>query len=67
MAIDLFDRYLDTQFGLTKDVLQRVGVTCLFTAAKIEVCIQVQHLTNNAFATLSCHVLLFSINSCFIS
>ena len=40
LALDLYDRYMESQIDISKDVLQRIGVTCLFAAAKIEVCIQ---------------------------
>jgi cyclin E len=39
LAIDLVDRYLSKEMHIGKQDLQLIGVTCLFTAAKIEVCL----------------------------
>lgn len=38
LAVDLYDRFLDSQYSIPKESLQKIGVTCLFAAAKIEVC-----------------------------
>ncbi|KAG7218705.1 hypothetical protein INR49_019768 [Caranx melampygus] len=36
LAQDYFDRFMLTQSGLEKSVLQLIGITCLFIAAKVE-------------------------------
>lgn len=36
LALDLYDRYMESQIGISKDTLQKIGITCLFAAAKIE-------------------------------
>ncbi len=38
LAIDLFDRFMDMRTNVKKEQLQLLGVSCLFIAAKIEVC-----------------------------
>lgn len=38
LAVDLYDRFLDSQYSIPKESLQKIGITCLFAAAKIEVC-----------------------------
>ena len=37
LAIDMHDRFLDTQKCIQKEHLQAIGITCLFIASKIEV------------------------------
>lgn len=37
LAQDYFDRFMWTQSGVDKSVLQLIGITCLFIAAKMEV------------------------------
>ncbi|KAL5466702.1 hypothetical protein EMCRGX_G030850 [Ephydatia muelleri] len=36
LAMDMCDRFMDTQTNLQKEQLQLIGVTCLFIASKIE-------------------------------
>ena len=36
LAVDMYDRFMDTQINVQKEQLQLVGVTCLFMASKIE-------------------------------
>lgn len=38
LAVNLYDRFLDSQCSIPKEALQKIGITCLFAAAKIEVC-----------------------------
>ena len=37
LAMDMYDRFMETQHGVSKEQLQLIGVTCLFIASKIEV------------------------------
>ena len=37
LALDMYDRFMDSQINIQKEQLQLVGVTCLFIASKIEV------------------------------
>lgn len=37
LAQDYFDRFLATQRNVFKSMLQLIGITCLFIAAKVEV------------------------------
>ena len=37
LAVDIFDRFMNTRTHVKKDQLQLLGVSCLFIAAKIEV------------------------------
>lgn len=36
LALDMYDRFMDSQINIQKEQLQLVGVTCLFIASKIE-------------------------------
>lgn len=37
LAMNMFDRFMDTRTNVRKEQLQLLGVTCLFIASKIEV------------------------------
>ena len=37
LAMNIYDRYMDTSFNIQKEQLQLIGITCLFIASKIEV------------------------------
>lgn len=37
LAQDYFDRFMATQKNVLKSMLQLIGITCLFIAAKVEV------------------------------
>lgn len=39
LAMDMCDRFMDTQTNVQKEQLQLIGVTCLFISSKIEVCV----------------------------
>ena len=36
MAMNIYDRYMDTSFNIEKEQLQLIGTTCLLIASKIE-------------------------------
>ena len=38
LAIDMYERFMAAHTGIHKEHLQKIGVTCLFAAAKLEVC-----------------------------
>ena len=37
LAIDMYERFMAAHVNIRKEHLQKIGVTCLFAAAKLEV------------------------------